>query len=181
MLSSVVCRYEHFTTSWFDRWSTEMGKKAQWASRPHRKIWEYCAVAQALDERGLLQAGKSGLGFAVGREPMVSLFAKYGCSIVASDRAATEGLSNEWDATNQHAASIEALYAPEVVSRQDFDANVSFQMIDMSAPMPYPPQSFDFLWSCCAFEHLGSLNAGWQFLQNSSRLLKPGGVAVHNN
>jgi hypothetical protein len=39
---------------------------------------------------------------------------------------------------------------------------------------------FDFTWSCCCFEHLGSLEAGVQFLINSvENTLKPGGVAVH--
>ena len=38
---------------------------------------------------------------------------------------------------------------------------------------------YDFLWSSCAFEHLGSLDLGLQFVENAMRLLKPGGIAVH--
>jgi len=39
---------------------------------------------------------------------------------------------------------------------------------------------FDFAWSACCFEHLGSLEAGMQFVINSvENTLKPGGVAVH--
>jgi SAM-dependent methyltransferase len=38
---------------------------------------------------------------------------------------------------------------------------------------------FDFVWSACCFEHLGSLRHGMDFVRNSSRCLKPGGIAVH--
>jgi hypothetical protein len=40
-------------------------------------------------------------------------------------------------------------------------------------------RGFDFLWSSCAFEHLGSLMAGHQFVVESMKCLKPGGLAVH--
>jgi hypothetical protein len=41
-------------------------------------------------------------------------------------------------------------------------------------------KGFEFTWSCCSFEHLGSLEAGMQFVINSvENTLKPGGVAVH--
>jgi len=42
-----------------------------------------------------------------------------------------------------------------------------------------PKEEYDFAWSSCSFEHLGSLEAGIQFLLNSSKLLKVGGVGVH--
>ena len=38
---------------------------------------------------------------------------------------------------------------------------------------------FDFCWSICAFEHLGSIEQGLRFVERTGRLLKPGGVAVH--
>ena len=38
---------------------------------------------------------------------------------------------------------------------------------------------FDFTWSSCAFEHLGSIEAGLDFFANSLDCLKPGGIAVH--
>jgi SAM-dependent methyltransferase len=39
--------------------------------------------------------------------------------------------------------------------------------------------TYDFLWSCCAFEHIGSLEAGIRFVLEANRFLKPGGVAIH--
>jgi hypothetical protein len=39
--------------------------------------------------------------------------------------------------------------------------------------------AYDFLWSSCALEHLGSLDAGLDFVVNAMDLLKPGGTAIH--
>jgi hypothetical protein len=38
---------------------------------------------------------------------------------------------------------------------------------------------YDFIWSSCALEHLGTLEAGLDFIVRSAELLNPGGVAVH--
>jgi hypothetical protein len=55
---------------------------------------------------------------------------------------------------------------------------VSFRNVDMTA-IPDDLRGFDFTWSACCLEHLGSLEGGKQFIQNSINCLKPGGVAVH--
>ena len=39
--------------------------------------------------------------------------------------------------------------------------------------------SFDFCWSVCALEHLGTLQNGLEFVRQATRTLRPGGVAVH--
>jgi hypothetical protein len=38
---------------------------------------------------------------------------------------------------------------------------------------------FNFTWSSCAYEHLGSIEAGLTFFENSLKCLAPGGIAVH--
>ena len=39
---------------------------------------------------------------------------------------------------------------------------------------------FDFNWSSCCFEHLGSIEAGLQFVVNAvEKTLRVGGIAVH--
>ena len=38
---------------------------------------------------------------------------------------------------------------------------------------------FDFVWSNCALEHLGSMNHGVEFIFSSLKCLRSGGVAVH--
>lgn len=45
--------------------------------------------------------------------------------------------------------------------------------------VPDPPPQLDFLWSCSLAGHLGSVEAGLDFLQRSLGCLRPGGIAVH--
>jgi SAM-dependent methyltransferase len=59
-----------------------------------------------------------------------------------------------------------------------FDEKVDFRVVDMNA-IPEDLGQFDFVWSACAFEHLGSLQHGYDFIQNAARLLAPGGIGVH--
>lgn len=142
-----------------------------------RKFWEWCAIAQALDERCLLRTGMKGLGFAVGTEPLVSHFAGRGCQILATDLAA-ESSDENWIATGQHAASKEMLFQPLLVNSDIFDQRVSFQSVDMRT-LNGLDAGYDFIWSSCALEHLGTLQSGLDFIVRSARLLNPGGVAVH--
>ncbi|MDE2007259.1 MAG: class I SAM-dependent methyltransferase, partial [Rhodospirillales bacterium] len=149
------------------------------AVRFHRKNWEWLAIAQALSERGMLERGRRGCGFAVGMEPLASLFAASGAEVLATDLGAADEAAKAWTTTGQHAATLEALYWPGFVSRAEFDARVRFMPQDMRALEPDRLGHFDFIWSSCSFEHLGSLEAGLQFVLRSTELLKPGGFAVH--
>ena len=38
---------------------------------------------------------------------------------------------------------------------------------------------YDFVWSSCSLEHLGSIDHGINFIINSLKCLKEGGVSVH--
>ena len=40
-------------------------------------------------------------------------------------------------------------------------------------------ERFDFTWSSCSIEHVGSIELGQAAVMNSLKLLKPGGVAYH--
>jgi hypothetical protein len=51
--------------------------------------------------------------------------------------------------------------------------------LNMTSIGPVGNRSYDFLWSSCALEHLGSLDAGIDFIESSLPLLKVGGIAVH--
>jgi len=116
-----------------------------------------------------------GLGFAVGTEPLSSIFARYGVDVLASDLA--DG--NMWAETAQHAASRDALFVPRLIGRSEFEARVSFQPVDMADLSGLPSDTYDFLWSSCSLEHVGSMSDGLDFVVNAMRLLKPGGVATH--
>jgi SAM-dependent methyltransferase len=146
----------------------------------HRKTWEYCAVAQALFERGKLQPGMRALGFAVGVEPLPALFARHGVDVLATDVEPRNTMGKVWGRIGQHPRSRDDLYRAEIVDRTTFDEHVRFRYADMNGRWPFVEEgSLDFVWSCCAFEHLGSLERGLRFVQRSSKLLKKGGVAVH--
>jgi Methyltransferase domain len=197
-IQTMLCQHQHFEKSWFRRWNQEVHPEAwfrQWnadvyqkvypqggltSSSPklHRKPWEWCAIAEALWERGFLEAGKTCAGFAVGSEPLPSLFAKYGVSVLATDLDPQHPDSVAWQVTNQHAASRDGLWKEEIVSQDLFRDRVRFQYADMKN-VEAIEGTFDFVWSSCALEHLGSLEEGMEFVLASSKLLKPGGIGIH--
>src|SRR5918998_283444 len=179
MLTSSVCRRAHFEEGWLDRWSRMFGYPDP-LGQPHgshRKVWEWCAIAQCLAERGMLRPGRLGLGFAVGTEPLAAAFAARGAVVLATDLALADSHEG-WTATGQHAASKEALWHSDLVDRAGFERRVVFADADMRTLEGLLP-IWDFAWSSCALEHLGSLEAGWDFVVSSARLLRPGGVAAH--
>lgn len=180
MLQSTTCRYEHFLTDWYKKWTNILGFPLVVSPenpQGYRKNWEYAAILEALRGRGMLEPGRKALGFAVGREPLPSLFAHHGVEVLATDLMADK-VDPGWISTSQHADTIEALFHPSLVDRATFERLVSFCPADMN-DIAGMDGSYDFLWSSCAFEHLGSLERGLAFVQNAMRLLKPGGIAVH--
>jgi hypothetical protein len=50
--------------------------------------------------------------------------------------------------------------------------------VDMNA-VPDDLGRVDLVWSCCALEHLGTPQAGLEFVVRTLGLLEPGGVPVH--
>lgn len=188
MLDSTLCRYEHFSEDWYARWSATLPLSVYGVDtsvppeQPSRKAWEWCAIAQALAERGMLEAGRRGCGFAVGAEPLPSAFAARDVEILATDQAMTTE-AQAWAETGQHAASLESLYRPELIDRPGFEARVGFRNVDMrDLRLPWDDSlggAFDFIWSSCSFEHLGSLAAGLAFVVQAMQLVKPGGLAIH--
>ena len=144
----------------------------------HRKIWEWVFIAQALAERGQLDHGRKGLGFGVGQDPLAALFASEGCEIVATDMTAVHDADSPWLATNQHASGVAQLNQDGICDPSLFDRAVRFREVDMRN-IPNDLRDFDFTWSACAFEHLGSLTAGEEFILRQMDCLRPGGYAVH--
>jgi SAM-dependent methyltransferase len=184
MLTSTVCRYEHFNADWYAKFAERLALEFYGIEpganprRPHRKAWEWCAISQALAERDMLRPGRHGAGFAVGREPLPAAFAAEGVHILATDQAATTD-ADMWVSTHQHAASLDALFRPELIERDAFNSRVRFRPVDMrNLELPWS-EGFDFVWSSCSVGHLGGLQQGLYFILQSMQLVKPGGVAVH--
>lgn len=146
--------------------------------RAHRKQWEFCYILQVLARSGQIASGKRGLGFGVGEEPLTALFAANGVKIVATDLEPKAARKKGWVATHQHAHSKEILNQRKICDPAEFDRLVSFRHADMNA-IPADLRDFDFCWSACALEHLGSIARGLRFIENSLECLRPGGIAVH--
>lgn len=175
-LESRLCRQKDLEAPWLHHWC----RRLHMAPIYHRKVWEDAFVVQALWEAGMLAPGRRGLGFAVGREMLPSLFAAEGAEILATDLAATDARGRVWRETGQHGDGAAMLHAPHLIGAEDFAARVSFAPVDMTRiPPALAAGGFDFLWSVCAFEHLGSLDAGADFVLRAMDCLRPGGIAVH--
>ncbi|MEZ5175362.1 MAG: hypothetical protein R2823_04070 [Acidimicrobiia bacterium] len=176
-LQSSVCRQEDFATDWLTYWCVQLDIFPQYG----RKWWEFAFICQALWERGLLAPGHSGLGFGVGIERLPALFAQLGCTVVATDAPFDHAEATGWaDSSVQYAADgLGSLRYDEICDPDTFFQRVRFRAVDMNEVPSDLANRFDFTWSSCAFEHLGSLDAGARFVERSIECLVPGGVAVH--
>jgi SAM-dependent methyltransferase len=143
----------------------------------HRKQWEFVYIYRAVEQAGMVGRGYRGLVFGVGREKLPSLFVAKGCRILATDLPVEEG-DGRWVGGAQHADSLDKIFYPPIVDRDEFYANAAYRPVNMNA-IPTDLEGFDFCWSACALEHLGSLERGLDFIRNSLKCLRPGGVAVH--
>ncbi len=171
---SVVCRQESFDAPYFAYWTARLCE----GLRYHRKLWEFVFLCQAFWERGVLKEGARGVGFGVGMEPLSAYFASQECQIVATDMNHSAAVDEGWAESSQHSASKEQLRKSAVCPDGLFDRNVDFREVDMNQ-IPEDLVDFDFCWSACALEHLGSIEKGLTFIENSVKCLKPGGWAIH--
>jgi 2-polyprenyl-3-methyl-5-hydroxy-6-metoxy-1,4-benzoquinol methylase len=145
----------------------------------HRKQWEWVYILQSLQVNGCLEPGKRGLGFGVGTEPISAIAAKRGARVLATDAPYENAEGAGWTETNQHVGDQKAINVSDICPQDEFDERVSFRVVDMRNVPDDIGNDFDFTWSACAFEHLGSLEAGFAFVERSIEALAPGGFAVH--
>ncbi|MDR0898966.1 MAG: hypothetical protein LBM27_01255 [Lactobacillaceae bacterium] len=176
--TSQLCNQEFFNLPLFQYWVYQLKDRLIL----HRKIWEYVYITQTLFENGMLVPGKKGLGFACGTEPLPSLFAKYGCSIVATDLNSSDPRSQEWIRTHENSQNcLGNLNERSICSKADFERLVSFRPLDMNEIPNDLYGKFDFNWSACAVEHIGGLEKSVNFLIENLKTLKKGGIAVHTS
>lgn len=161
------------TPSYFD-WCARLGL----TPGLHRWCWEKVHIARALDAFGVVGQDHRGLGFGVGGEPLVAWFAGQGCDIVATDLASNDDRTDAWAVGSAAPGTRAALERPELCPPDQFRARVTLRSVDMNA-IPTDLAGFDFCWSACALEHLGTLDRGAEFVMRSLECVRPGGVAVH--
>ncbi len=171
---SQLCTRSQFDEPEYAHWCHTLGETPVL----HRKQWEFAYILQVLHEAGMLAPGQRGLGFGCGTEPLAAVMAARGCEIVATDLPVGAAAAAGWAASDQHARSLEDLNSRGICDPEAFARRVTFRAQDMNAIGP-ELAGFDFLWSSCAFEHLGSIPRGLAFVASAMQCLKPGGVAVH--
>jgi Methyltransferase domain len=151
------------------------GEALATVSMPHRKVWEDVYVMRAAEQHGILEPGRRAVGFGVGQEPIPAALAQAGLTVLATDLDVTEEASAAWAAAAQHMSNLRSL---DTVPDDVLEGQVSTRYVDMNS-VPDDLGRFDLVWSCCALEHLGSPEAGLEFVVRTLDLLEPGGVSVH--
>jgi hypothetical protein len=145
----------------------------------HRKLWEWVYIYHKLRTWAEVRPGKRGLVFAVGCEPLPAAFAVLGASITATDAPREIGEQSGWRTGNQFSDEFAALNRAGLISEDEFQRLVEFRHCDMNNIDP-DLKDYDFCWSACSLEHLGTLQKGIDFVINTvEKVLKIGGVAVH--
>ncbi|MES2142197.1 MAG: class I SAM-dependent methyltransferase [Pseudomonadota bacterium] len=149
------------------------------APRFHRKQWEFVYIIHHLYQQKILLPGAKGLGFGVGSEPLSSFFASLDCQILATDAPSEIAYRDGWNLHQQFSESLDKIHKPEILSKKQFKERVAYKTCDMNN-IDRQLNEFDFCWSSCCFEHLGSLQSGIDFVINSvEKTLRVGGIACH--
>jgi hypothetical protein len=172
--TSQACTQHQFSSAAYAFWCERIRE----VPRLHRKQWEFCYILQVLALNDMLKVGRRGVGFGVGLGPLPAVFAAEGCEVLATDLPLVKASEAGWVATNEHASKLSDLNERGICSDQLFRERVRFQTVDMNA-IPAEISDFDFTWSACSLEHLGSIKSGLRFIEHSLETLVPGGLAVH--
>lgn len=162
-------------SEWVSYWSSKLHIHPIY----HRKIWELCYVPQVLYENDALKENSKGIVFGCGQEPLPSLFANMEADITVTDLHPDHVVTKGWAESDQHAGTLEKVFYPNIIEKAKFEENVEHKFVDMNDIPKELNNKYNFCWSVCALEHLGSIEKGLQFVENSCDVLIDGGVAVH--
>lgn len=153
-------------------WLLNIAKELNEPFRIHRKLWEFCSIADWFTKLDGYPHCKV-IGFGVGTEPLSAWFAEQGADVIVSDLP-----SAKW-VDGQNATSLSGIPTVGICNDARL-SNLSFAEIDMRCiPEEYTGGEYDFSYSAGSFEHLGSIVNGLKFFCRQMRCLRPGGVAVH--
>jgi SAM-dependent methyltransferase len=133
-----------------------------------RKAWEFVQIYRGLKQLGLLNGQSQALGLGVGHEGLIYAFTHVCQHVTATDLYE----SKEWTTA---AMSVQDVYDKSPFPYQRDQLTV--RHMDMTQ-IQYPDASFDFVWSCCAIEHVNDFRDLHQVYREIHRVLKPGGIAA---
>lgn len=98
---------------------------------------------------------------------------------MATDAPAEIGVGSGWAVGGAFADGVKELRHEGIIDLEHLAKRASFRVCDMNA-IPDDLNGFDFCWSSCCLEHLGTLRKGIDFIINSvEKTLKVGGTACH--
>lgn len=135
----------------------------------HRKLWEYTVVCEALEDLGVLDGTRTGVGIGTGAEPLCFHFANRAAHVYACDLF---GTAANWAEARMN---IESAYnqSPFPYARE----RLEFRNMDMRN-LEFPPSFADFIWSCSSVEHVQSVKELMAVFAGMARILTPGGYAA---
>lgn len=137
--------------------------------RFHRKQWEFAMILAALHADGVLRPGRRGLSMGGGRERLLYAVAPQVDRLVVTD---LYGSGSGWeDARTDDPRDFIEAHMPFPVD----SARIEALAMDMRQ-LDFGSESFDFCYSSCAIEHIGSRNDFLTHLKEVHRVLKDGGV-----
>jgi len=168
-VTSQLCTSSQFEEQTYERLCREIAQE----KLRHRKQWEYIYILRALEQFGKMKPGAEGLGFGCGKEPLAAVMAGRGCRVMCTDISPPNGGDGYWGST-----SVKDFFYGGICAWDVFERSVQFRQVNMNE-IPSDLGQYDFVWSSCALEHLGSLKHGADFVQASIKNLKIGGLAVH--
>jgi hypothetical protein len=151
-LSWKPCTQSDMESDWVRHWCNELKTPLVF----HRKLWELAYVLQAMHDAGHLAQGQRGLGFGCGREPIPSYLAALGAHVTITDLAPEDMRAAGWSKSAEYARTLDDAHADHLVDRETFDRQVTLRHVDMN-DIPEDLVGYDFCWSICALEHLGSI------------------------
>jgi len=163
----------------YSPWHRQLSASLRSNNYKLRKIWEWTYTIQVLYDQGFLSSGSSGLGFGCGTEPLASCFSNFVAELLITDAPPHIIEGKGWSDTNQHTANLEQAKHDWLAPRECMDKVMRFEFADMNNISHDYFNQFNFVWSSCALEHLGSKHLGLTFIVQSAQCLKPGGIAVH--
>ncbi|MDI9338249.1 MAG: methyltransferase domain-containing protein [Alphaproteobacteria bacterium] len=173
-LISKACTQNDIESEWFSYWCKELKFKPLYL----RKLWEYAFILQVLHENNLIKPLNKAICFGCGTEPLPSYLASKGLKIFATDLDPDLDKAKMWKYGNQLLENKKLLFKPNLIDEKTFNDNVSISYIDMNN-IPDIKNEYDICYSICALEHLGSIQNGLNFIVNSLKVLKKGGLAIH--
>lgn len=137
--------------------------------RFHRKQWEFAMILLALRRGGALRPEAVGLSMGAGKERLLYAVAQHVRQVVATD---LYDAATEWDKAR---TTDPDRYIKEDKPFPVDDARLRGLRMDMRS-LDFEDGAFDFCYSSCAIEHIGSRQDFLRHLSEAHRVLKDGGL-----